>query len=101
MAIGGPPVALLYQHDRAARIRATLAAYLLLGTLLSVVSLAFAGQLDGHDVGSAALLTPFIVLGFALSGPARKLVDGGRMRYAVIAIAGVSALVLIGRSLLG
>lgn len=101
MAIGGPPVALLYQHDRAARIRATLAAYLLLGSLVSAASLAVAGQLGGPDVANAALLAPFILLGFALSGPARRLVDGGRIRYAVIAIAGVSALVLIGRSLLG
>jgi uncharacterized membrane protein YfcA len=101
MAIGGPPVALLYQRDTGARIRATLAAYLLLGSLLSAVSLAIAGQLDGHDVASAALLAPFIVLGFAFSGPARRLVDGGRIRYAVLALAGTSALVLIVRSILG
>lgn len=101
MAIGGPPVALLYQRDTGARIRATLAAYLLLGALVSAGSLAIVGQLDGHDVASAGLLAPFILLGFALSGPARRLVDGGRIRYAVLALAGSSALVLIARSIFG
>jgi uncharacterized membrane protein YfcA len=101
MAIGGPPVALLYQHEQGARIRSTLAAYFMIGSLLSAAALAMSGHLDGHDVGSAALLAPFLVVGFALSGPARRLVDGGRIRYAVLFIAGGSALVLITRSLLG
>jgi uncharacterized protein len=100
MAIGAPPVALLYQHDRAARIRATMAAFLLLGAVMSAVTLALFGHLGGHDVVLATTLVPFILLGFALSGPARKVVDG-RIRYAVLAIAGTSALALISRSLLG
>jgi uncharacterized membrane protein YfcA len=100
MAIGAPPVALLYQHDQAQRIRATLAAFLLFGAVMSAVTLALAGHLGGHDVVLAVFLVPFIVLGFVLSGPARKIVDG-RIRYAVLAIAGISALALISRSLLG
>jgi uncharacterized membrane protein YfcA len=101
MAIGGPPVALLYQHEYAARIRSTLSAYFLIGSAVSAASLAMAGHLDGHDVVSAGLLVPFLLAGFALSGPARRLVDGGRIRYVVLGFAAVSALVLIGRSLLG
>jgi uncharacterized protein len=100
MAIGAPPVALLYQHDRGARIRATLAAFLLLGAVMSVGTLALAGHLGWHDVALAGTLAPFIVLGFALSGPARRRIDS-RIRYAVLAIAGLSALALISRSLLG
>ena len=100
MAIGAPPVALLYQHDRGARIRATLAAFLLLGALMSAGTLALAGHLGWHDVALAGMLAPFIVFGFALSGPARKILDA-RIRYLVLAIAGFSALALISRSLLG
>jgi uncharacterized protein len=101
MAIGGPPVALLYQHEHGARIRSTLSAYFMLGTVLSVAGLAMAGHLHVRDAIPAALLVPFLLAGFALSGPARRLVDGGRIRYAVLGFAGLSALVLIGRSLLG
>jgi uncharacterized membrane protein YfcA len=100
MAIGGPPVALLYQNERGARIRSTLSAYFLLGSFVSAVSLALAGHFSGHDALSALELVPFLLTGFALSGPVRKHVDaGGRIRYLVLAFAGASALVLIGRSL--
>jgi uncharacterized membrane protein YfcA len=101
MAIGGPPLALLYQHEHGARIRSTLAAYFTLGTVVSAVALAVAGHLRLADVASAGLLVPFLVAGFALSGPARRLVDGGRIRYAVLGFVALSALVLIGRSLIG
>ncbi|HEU5475231.1 MAG TPA: sulfite exporter TauE/SafE family protein [Actinophytocola sp.] len=101
MAIGGPPVALLYQHESGARIRSTMSAFFLVGGLVSVLALAVTGHLDGDDAVSAALLAPFLLVGFALSGPARGLVTGGRIRYAVVGLAGLSALVLIGRSLLG
>jgi uncharacterized membrane protein YfcA len=101
MAIGGPPVALLYQHEHGARIRSTLSAFFLLGALMSLAGLAVAGHLDAGDAVSAAILVPFLIAGFALSGPARRLVAGGRIRYAVVGLAGLSALVLIARSLLG
>jgi uncharacterized membrane protein YfcA len=100
MAIGAPPVALLYQHDRGAKIRATMAAFLLLGAVMSAGTLAIAGHLGWHDVALAGMLTPFIVFGFAVSGPARKIVDS-RIRYLVLGIAGLSSLALISRSLLG
>jgi uncharacterized membrane protein YfcA len=100
MAIGGPPVALLYQHERGERIRSTLAAYFLLGALVSAAGLAAGGHLGGRELRDAAVLVPFLVAGFALSGPARRLVAGGRVRYAVLGVAAMSALVLIGRSLL-
>jgi uncharacterized membrane protein YfcA len=99
MAIGGPPVALLYQQEHGARIRSTLSAYFLIGAVPSMVALILAGHLDGHDVVSAAELAPFLLAGFALSGPARRLVDGGRIRWAVLGFAATSALVLIARSL--
>ncbi|HEV2779339.1 MAG TPA: sulfite exporter TauE/SafE family protein [Actinophytocola sp.] len=101
MAIGGPPVVLLYQHEDGARIRATMAAYFTIGAPISAVGLAVAGHLDGRDARAAAILAPFLLVGFALSGPARRLVEGGRIRWAVLGFAALSALVLIGRSLLG
>jgi uncharacterized membrane protein YfcA len=99
MAIGGPPLALLYQREQAACIRSTLGAYFMIGGTLSTASLAWTGHMDRHDLGLAAALIPFLILGFALSGPARRLLDGGRIRYAVLGFAAASALVLILHSL--
>src|SRR5699024_9270674 len=57
-AIGGPPVALLYQHERGARIRATLSAYMVFGGLVSLGGLALGGQISGTEIGASAALIP-------------------------------------------
>jgi hypothetical protein len=46
------------------------------------------------------LLTPFLLIGFALSGPARRLLDNGWTRGAVLAVSAASGVLLIGRVLL-
>ena len=101
MGIGGPPLVLVLQHEQGPRIRSTMSACFLAGSVLAGTGLVAAGQLDGHDVVSAATLTPFLLAGFLLSGPARRLVTGGRIRYAVLGFAGLSALALIARSVFG
>jgi hypothetical protein len=40
-----------------------------------------------------------MILGFAVSGPLRRRLDGGKLRVAVLAVAAVSACTLIGQSL--
>lgn len=99
-SIGGPPIALLYQHEAGPRVRGTLSAYFVLGSVTSIAALAAAGQVTGEQVASTALLAPFLLVGFALSGPARRVLDDGWTRRAVLAVAAVSALLLIGRALL-
>lgn len=99
-AIGGPPVALLYQHETGPRVRGTIGAYFALGSVTSIAALAAAGQVTGAALLSAAQLTPFLLAGFALSGPARLVLDRGWTRHAVLAVAAASAVLLIGRSLL-
>lgn len=100
-SIGGPPVALLYQDARGPRVRATLAAYFAAGSLLSLVGLVLGGQVGTDAVHAAALMLPFMVAGFVLSGPARRLLDRGWMRPAVLALAACGALALLGRAVLG
>ncbi len=39
-----------------------------------------------------------MIVGFAVSGPLRRYLDGGRMRSAVLIVTGMSALTLIIRS---
>jgi uncharacterized membrane protein YfcA len=100
-AIGGPPVALLYQNERGPRVRATLGAYFAVGSLLSILGLAVAGEVQLDALRTAALLLPFMVAGFVVSTPARKLLEQGWTRPAVLAVAIGGALALLGQALLG
>jgi len=43
-SIGGPPLALIYQHENGARLRGTLSAIFTLGTLISMIGLWWAGS---------------------------------------------------------
>lgn len=94
-SIGGPPVALLYQHEDGPTIRATLAAYMVSGSFLSLVALGFAGQIGPTQISASLILLPFMAAGFALSGPLRRFLDTGWMRPCVLALSGGSALLLI------
>jgi uncharacterized protein len=99
-AIGGPPIALVYQRDAGPRIRATLAVFFCAGSVASLAALAAAGHLPSRALVAGAALVPFVAVGFALSGPLRSYLDNGRMRAAVLTLASISALVLIVRELL-
>jgi uncharacterized protein len=100
-SIGGPPVALLYAGANGPRVRSTLAAYFSAGTLLSLAALALAGQVTGPALGAGALLLAPMLAGFALSGPARRLLDRGWVRPAVVGLAAAGAVALLVRAALG
>jgi uncharacterized membrane protein YfcA len=100
-SIGGPPVAMLYQNSTGAEVRATLGAYFVMGSVTSMIGLIAAGHVHTHDLTAGAALIPFLVVGFLLSSPLRKVVDAKGIRYPVLILSAVSALVLIGRSILG
>ncbi|MBA0125777.1 sulfite exporter TauE/SafE family protein [Haloechinothrix sp. YIM 98757] len=99
--IGGPPIALLYQHENGATIRSTMAVYFVCGSLLSIGGLALGGQVHSDPVLQAGTLLPFMLTGFVLSNPLRRFLDAGWMRPAVLLIATASALALLVRSLVG
>lgn len=93
--IGGPPVALLYQRHPGPTMRATLAATFLFGTILSIATLAVAGEVHGYDVGLALGLAPLTVAGSYLGRHLARMLDRGWLRPAVLAFATVSAVVVI------
>lgn len=99
-SIGGPPIALLYQDADGARVRGTIGGYFVLGSVTSIAALALAGQVTGESLTKTVLFVPFLLVGFALSGPARRVLDNGWTRPAVLAVAALSAVLLLGRVLL-
>jgi uncharacterized protein len=99
-SIGGPPLAILYQHHPPKVLRPTLAVYFAVGAALSLVGLGIAGQLRLDTLLLAVLLCPLLVLGQLLSMPVRRRLPEKAVRAAVLAVCAASALALLVRSLL-
>jgi uncharacterized protein len=98
-SIGGPPMALLYQHHEGPVLRATLAATFALGTVLSLVGLAVAGVLAAWHAALALALLPGTIAGIAVSGRLARRLDGTWLRPTVLAFAAVTAAVAVVRGL--
>lgn len=100
-SIGGPPLALLYQHRPPAVVRPTLAVYFVAGAALSLVGLGIGGELHLHYLWLAVALSPALLVGFAAAVPLRARLPVEVVRPAILAVCAASALVLLVRSLLG
>jgi uncharacterized protein len=97
-SIGGPPVALLYQHRSPEQIRNTLAVLFTVGATMSLVGIWLGGKFEMHAFLLALLLTPCLALGEWVGAHLRGVVPARRIRYAVLAVCAASALVLLLRS---
>jgi len=93
--IGGPPLALVYQHHSAATLRATVALCFLVGQVVSLAALAIAGRATGAQLEIALLLVPPLAIGAVLSRHAHHRLDGRVFRGFVLAFAIVSGVVLL------
>jgi uncharacterized protein len=94
-ALGGPPVALVYQRETGLRLRGTLAAYFIVGTVLSLGALAWAGRFGVEEIRLSGGLIPGTVLGYLLSRRAAAYLDNGRTRIAVLAVSALAAVSVI------
>ena len=98
-AVGGPPMALVYQDQPGEHIRATLSAIFAVGSVVAITSLALVGEFGWSDVALGVALLPGVLIGFALSRYTAALLDARTMRPAVLGFAGLSAVLLLGRTL--
>ena len=98
-SIGGPPLALLYQHHEGAVLRSTLAVTIGLGTVISLAGQALAGAVAGWQVLLALSLVPGIGAGLALSRLVSGRLDERWLRPAVLAFATAAAVLAIWRGL--
>jgi uncharacterized membrane protein YfcA len=100
-SIGGPPIALLYQHHDPAQVRSTLAVYFLGGAAFSLTGLGMTGQLEWSTFWLAVLLLPFLVLGFAVSRALHRVVPRHQLRAGVLLVCALSSAALLVRSVIG
>jgi uncharacterized membrane protein YfcA len=93
--LGGPPVALIYQRAPGRRLRGTLAAYFIIGTVVSLVALAAVGRFTHEEARLSLFLIPGTVLGYLLSHRAAAFLDAGYTRTAVLAVSALAAVSVI------
>lgn len=99
-SLDGPPIALLYQHQKGEIIRATLAGYFIVGAVFSLIALGFAGRVTLHSFYSFLMLAPPAILGFLLSKYLIGILKESLVRYAILSISGISALLILGKAFL-
>jgi uncharacterized membrane protein YfcA len=97
--IGGPPMALTYQHRPPAEMRATMALCFLIGELISLVFLLFMGKVQMLHLSAALQLLPALAVGAVASRFVHTRIDAKVMRLFVQAFAVISGLVLLIKAL--
>ena len=96
--IGGPPLALVYQHHPAAVMRSTIAFCFLLGELMSLAMLWRAGYAEWAHLEFACQLLPALVTGAWLSRLAHGRIQAPVMRGFLLSFSMVSASLLLLRA---
>lgn len=95
--IGGPPLALVFQHQAPPRSRSTIAFCFLLGELVSLVLLAATGALHAEHFTASLELLPALAVGLLLSQAVHHRIQTRFLRNFVIVFALVSGVLLLVR----
>ncbi|MEM7136527.1 MAG: sulfite exporter TauE/SafE family protein [Myxococcota bacterium] len=99
-AIGGPPIAILYRNDRGPTVRANLALVFAIGVCITLTVRTAAGEVSTTEVVVGVAFVPAMLAGLRASNGLLPRVEGQMLRNAIVIIAGLAALVLLGRGLL-
>lgn len=100
VAMGGPPMALVYQRHDPHVVRSTMAIFFAVGTTLSFVALAIGGSFGSRELQLGLLLTPAVFAGLAASRYVNRLIDGARLdgarlRPIILALSATAATTLL------
>ncbi|MGB3423003.1 MAG: sulfite exporter TauE/SafE family protein [Castellaniella sp.] len=93
--VGGPPLALAYQHKSGAVLRSTVALCFLVGEVISLIVLAIGGKVDTDALIVTMQMLPFLVLGSYASKFVHHRLDGPLLRYLVLGFSSISGIVVI------
>ena len=98
VGVGGPPMALTYQHSDPVTMRATISVFFAVGSVLSAVALALAGEIGGRQLELLALLVPAVLAGLATARHQAARLVGPGVRPVVLALSAFSAVALLVRT---
>jgi uncharacterized membrane protein YfcA len=98
--IGGPPIALVYQHERGALLRGTLPRFFLVSSVLTIGILVVIGNLGWEEVRLSAALLPGTFVGLRCSRWFAHHVDRRSARPIVLVLSAAAAAAVLARELL-
>jgi uncharacterized membrane protein YfcA len=96
--IGGPVLALLYQHEPGERLRATLGLLYASASVLMLLILHTFGRFEAAEAAKGLLLAPGYLIGYALSLRLAGRLGPRSLRPAVLVLSAIAAVALLWRS---
>ncbi|MFD2167112.1 sulfite exporter TauE/SafE family protein [Thalassotalea euphylliae] len=98
-AVGGPPIALLYQRGDLNNIKANLTAFFLFLNFIAIATFVAIGEITLNTLGIVAMATPGVVLGLHLSTKMQGIVKAHLARRWILALSAITAVIAIIRAL--
>lgn len=99
-SVGAPPMAIVYQNSSGPRVRGTLSAFFVAGTLMSISALVLVGRFGLNEAWVGVRIMPGLLIGFLASRRLAGLLDRGHTRKAVLGLSAMGGALLVIRELL-
>lgn len=97
--IGGPPLAILFQNEEPDRLRANLAAYFVITNIISLIALHYSGRFTMNEFMQCIWLVPLPVASTYVAYRLRHKVKGEWIRYAILMMCSISAVISLAQGL--
>ncbi len=98
-AVGGPPIALIYQNQKGPLVRANMSAFFLLASFLSLAALLASGYLGQRELWLFITTLPGVIAGFLLSALFVNRMPFEWLRPIILAIAAIAGAAALFRGL--
>lgn len=94
-AVGGPAMGLVYHGADMARLRSTLAAFFIVGTILSLIALRVTGHYGRAELYLSAVAIPSVLIGWGLGRAIRSAVPASALRRGVLLLAAAGGIIAL------
>lgn len=99
-AVGGPPIALIYQNEKGPLVRANMSAFFMFASVLSIAALVGSGYLGLRELVLFLATAPGVIAGFLMSRWFVGRLPSSRLRPIILGIAAVAGAAALVRGVL-